>query len=83
LSSSSISLRYVDNNGTLTEQYPANPNGSPAGITGITNDSGLATLLMPHPERTTRTVNHSWAPWEWGKLSPWMQLFYNARAHFN
>jgi len=76
------SLHYIDNAGTVTEQYPLNPNGSRAGITGITNTSGQVTLMMPHPERTTRTVNHSWAPDNWGTLSPWMQLFYNARKQF-
>ncbi len=79
--SGKTSLRYVDHQGNATEQYPDNPNGSQSGITGVTNDSGLVTLLMPHPERTTRTVNHSWAPKDWGELSPWMQLFYNARTH--
>ncbi len=82
IASSLTSLRYVDNNGAVTEQYPINPNGSRAGITGITNTSGQVTLMMPHPERTTRSVNHSWAPENWGSLSPWMQLFYNARKQF-
>jgi phosphoribosylformylglycinamidine synthase len=82
LASQRISLRYVDNQGKPTEQYPANPNGSQAGITGITNYSGQVTLIMPHPERTTRSVNHSWAPEDWGELSPWMQLFFNARKQF-
>jgi len=82
IASQLTSLRYVDNNGAVTEQYPLNPNGSRAGITGITNLSGQVTLMMPHPERTTRTVNHSWAPQDWGQLSPWMQLFYNARKQF-
>ena len=82
IASQLTSLRYVDNNGVVTEQYPLNPNGSRAGITGITNASGQVTLMMPHPERTTRTVNHSWAPQDWGQLSPWMQLFYNARKQF-
>lgn len=82
IESSLTSLRYIDNAGAVTEQYPVNPNGSRAGITGITNTSGQVTLMMPHPERTTRTVNHSWAPQNWGNLSPWMQLFYNARKQF-
>jgi phosphoribosylformylglycinamidine synthase len=82
LVSQRISLRYVDNQGKPTERYPANPNGSRAGITGITNYSGQVTLIMPHPERTTRSVNHSWAPGGWGELSPWMQLFFNAREQF-
>jgi len=83
IASQLTSLRYVDNNGDVTEEYPLNPNGSRAGITGITNVSGRVTLLMPHPERTTRTVNHSWAPANWDTLSPWMQLFYNARKQFS
>ncbi len=82
IASQLTSLRYVGNDGHVTEQYPLNPNGSRAGITGITNASGRVTLMMPHPERTTRTVNHSWAPADWGALSPWMQLFYNARKQF-
>ena len=82
LVSQRISLRDVDNQGKPTERYPANPNGSRAGITGITNYSGQVTLIMPHPERTTRSVNHSWAPGGWGELSPWMQLFFNAREQF-
>lgn len=72
-------LQFVDYQGKPTDLYPANPNGAPDGLTGITNSSGLVTLMMPHPERTTRTVNHSWAPDNWGELSPWMRMFYNAR----
>lgn len=34
-----------------TEAYPANPNGSPHGIAGICDQSGLILGLMPHPER--------------------------------
>ena len=31
-----VALRYVDNYGQKTEQYPLNPNGSPEGITSLT-----------------------------------------------
>ena len=55
------------------QRYPANPNGSPAGITGLTSRDGRSTLLMPHPERVHRTVQMSWHPAEWGEESPWMQ----------
>ncbi|MFT5259914.1 MAG: phosphoribosylformylglycinamidine synthase [Saprospiraceae bacterium] len=72
-------LQFVDYQGKIASLYPANPNGSPEGLTGITNSNGLVTLMMPHPERTTRTVNHSWAPEDWDELSPWMRMFYNAR----
>jgi phosphoribosylformylglycinamidine synthase len=73
-------VRFVDNSGKPTEKYPANPNGSPQGITGITTPDGRATLLMPHPERVFRTVQQSWHPDEWGEDSPWMRLFRNARV---
>lgn len=75
-----VSLRYVDNGGHVTEQYPANPNGSPQGITGLTSRDGRATIMMPHPERVFRTVANSWHPDEWQENSPWMRMFRNARV---
>ncbi|MEM9158634.1 MAG: phosphoribosylformylglycinamidine synthase [Verrucomicrobiota bacterium] len=75
-----VSARYVDNNHNATEAYPLNPNGSPFGITSLTSEDGRATILMPHPERVFRTTQLSWAPKDWGEDSPWMRLFYNARA---
>ena len=74
-----VALRYVDNYGKVTEHYPANPNGSPNGITAVTNESGRVTIMMPHPERVFRTVSNSWHPAEWGEDSPWMRIFRNAR----
>ena len=35
---------------------------------------------MPHPERTLRTANFSWAPADWPAASPWLRMFRNARA---
>jgi phosphoribosylformylglycinamidine synthase len=75
-----LALRFVDNYGRVTERYPANPNGSPRGLTGITTPDGRVTLLMPHPERVFRTVQNSWHPDEWGEDSPWMRMFRNARV---
>jgi len=69
----------VDNRGAVTETYPLNPNGSPAGITGLTTPDGRHTILMPHPERVFRTVQNSWHPDEWGEDGPWMRIFRNAR----
>ncbi|MBB3324065.1 phosphoribosylformylglycinamidine synthase [Atlantibacter sp. RC6] len=74
-----VALRYVDNFGKVTETYPANPNGSPNGITAVTSESGRVTLMMPHPERVFRTVSNSWHPENWGEDSPWMRIFRNAR----
>ncbi|MFS2222032.1 phosphoribosylformylglycinamidine synthase [Pantoea sp. B65] len=74
-----VALRYVDNFGNVTQDYPANPNGSPNGITAVSNESGRVTIMMPHPERVFRTVSNSWHPAEWGEDSPWMRIFRNAR----
>jgi len=76
-----VTLRYVDNWGKITESYPANPNGSPAGITGLTNTDGRVTVMMPHPERVFRSVSNSWHPDSWGEDSPWMRMFRNARVY--
>ncbi|QND79919.1 phosphoribosylformylglycinamidine synthase [Pseudoxanthomonas mexicana] len=75
-----VALRYVDGDGVVATAYPLNPNGSPDGITGLTSDDGRATILMPHPERTPRTANHSWHPAGWPKDSPWLRMFRNARV---
>ena len=74
-----VALRFVDNHGRVTESYPANPNGSPRGITGLTTPDGRFTILMPHPERVFRTVQNSWHPDGWGEDGPWMRMFRNAR----
>jgi len=74
-----VGLRYVDHQGMPTEHYPQNPNGSPGGICALTSSDGRATIMMPHPERVFRTVQHSWHPPGWGEDGPWMQLWYNAR----
>ncbi len=75
-----VALKFVDNEHEEANRYPANPNGSPRGITGVTSRDGRFTVLMPHPERVCRTVQHSWHPPEWGEDGPWMRLFRNARA---
>ncbi len=75
-----IVAQYVDNYGQVTEGYPANPNGSPKGITALTTVDGRATIMMPHPERAFLSRQLSWHPSEWGTDSPWTQLFLNARA---
>jgi phosphoribosylformylglycinamidine synthase len=75
-----VALRYVNNYGDPTEIYPANPNGSPLGISGLCNDDGRFTIMMPHPERVFRTVQHSWHPEEWNEDGPWMRMFRNARV---
>lgn len=56
-----VALRYVDSHGNPTQHYPLNPNGSPEAITGVTSKDGRATIMMPHPERTFRAIQHSWS----------------------
>jgi phosphoribosylformylglycinamidine synthase len=76
---SQVSLQYVDAKGGAASSYPQNPNGSPEGVTGLCNDDGRISIMMPHPERTLRSVNFSWAPAEWPEISPWQRMFRNAR----
>ncbi|MFZ1643612.1 MAG: phosphoribosylformylglycinamidine synthase [Candidatus Contendobacter sp.] len=74
-----VALRFVDHRGRSAETYPANPNGSPGGITGLSSRDGRFTILMPHPERVFRAVQYSWRPDGWGEDGPWLRLFRNAR----
>ena len=74
-----VAARYVDSRGVPTETYPLNPNGSVGGVTSLTTSDGRATIIMPHPERTHRSVQMSWHPRAMGELSPWMRMFENAR----
>jgi phosphoribosylformylglycinamidine synthase len=78
--SNGIALRFVDGHGRPAQSYPANPNGSPAGIAAITSTDGRVTLTMPHPERVFRAVQCSWRPREWGEDGGWMRMFRNARV---
>ncbi|MBV1881467.1 MAG: phosphoribosylformylglycinamidine synthase [Pseudomonadales bacterium] len=78
-----IALRYVDHYGNVTEQYPANPNGAPQGVTGLCSEDGRVTIMMPHPERVFRNVQNSWQPEEWGDDGAWLRMFQNARAWLN
>jgi phosphoribosylformylglycinamidine synthase len=73
-----IAMQYVDNHHQITTNYPANPNGSPQGITGLTTTDGRVTVMMPHPERVIFAQQFSWCPKAWGELSPWAKMFANA-----
>ena len=78
--SGSVALRYVDNYGKVAATYPANPNGSPEGISGVTTEDGRVTIMMPHPERVFRALQNSWAPDHWDEDGAWMRMFRNARV---
>ena len=75
-------LRFVDNRGQVTTRYPYNPNGSQDGIAGATTRDGRVTIMMPHPERVFRTVQHSWHPEDWQEDGSWIRMFRNARRWF-
>ncbi|MFK5984721.1 MAG: phosphoribosylformylglycinamidine synthase [Pseudomonadota bacterium] len=74
-----VSLRYIDNNGQSTGQYPLNPNGSPDGVTGLCSEDGRFTIMMPHPERVFREIQNTWLSNRRDQNSAWMRMFYNAR----
>ena len=77
--SGTVAMRYVESDLTTATAYPANPNGSPNGISGLSSVDGRVTIMMPHPERVFRTVQYSWAPRDWPEDGGWMRLFRNAR----
>jgi len=83
LGESKMAMRFVDNNGLATENYPLNPNGSEGGLTAVTTSDGRVTIMMPHPERVYRSVTNSWAPSTIGEYSGWMRMFRNARVWVN
>jgi len=81
-----VPIRYVDNHLIATEQYPANPNGSPKGIAGVRSRDGRVLAMMPHPERTILSEVGSYLPpvdsevrKDWGEFGPWVRLFKSAR----
>jgi phosphoribosylformylglycinamidine synthase len=45
-----VVARYASEDGSPTEAWPDNPNGSPGGIAGICDPSGRLFGLMPHPD---------------------------------
>jgi phosphoribosylformylglycinamidine synthase len=75
------SMRFIDSGGQATHAYPANPNGSPGGVTGVTSADGRFTAMMPHPERVFRNAQMSWAgASDLSQPSPWLRMWQNARA---
>ncbi len=72
--------RFIDAFGNPATTYPANPNGSPDGLTAVTTTDGRFTAMMPHPERVARNAQLSWTPAPVGQESPWQRMFRNARV---
>lgn len=76
-------LRYLDDQGQPTDEYPLNPNGSPQGIAGLCSKDGRHLAMMPHPERCTLGWQWPWAPRDFRPSltpSPWLRMFRNAAA---
>ncbi|ANS78923.1 Phosphoribosylformylglycinamidine synthase, synthetase subunit [Serinicoccus hydrothermalis] len=73
-------VRYVDGQGEVARAYPANPNGSPDGLTAVTTPDGRFTAMMPHPERVQRNAQLSWTTGAVEDASPWLRMFRNARV---
>lgn len=76
----SVCLQYVDSDRQVTERYPANPNGAPNGLAGLSAADGRVLVMMPHPERVFRAVSNAWRDPAWGDDGPWARLFRNARV---
>jgi phosphoribosylformylglycinamidine synthase len=77
-----VPVIFVDDEGMVSESYPFNPNGSPAGITGLCTPDGRHLAMMPHPERVFLKWQWAWMPEYLNRkleVSPWLQMFQNAR----
>lgn len=74
-----VPLKYVGLDGEPSEDYPLNPNGSPAGIAGLCTPDGRHVALMPHIERLFQLWQFPYLPEEWRdvRVSPWLYPFHN------
>jgi phosphoribosylformylglycinamidine synthase len=76
-------LRYTLADGTPTEAYPDNPNGTAHGVAALCNPAGTVMGLMPHPEAYNHHTNHpQWTrrPFA-GEDGAGIALFRNAYAY--
>jgi phosphoribosylformylglycinamidine synthase len=81
IESGQVALRYVDEQNRPTQDYPANPNGSPGAVAGVCDPTGRVFGLMPHPERHVDPHHHP----RWTRRGPaaegdGLRLFRNAVA---
>ena len=53
-----IVLKYADDQGRPTQDYPANPNGSSYAAAAVCDPTGRIFGLMPHPERFVSPLHH-------------------------
>jgi phosphoribosylformylglycinamidine synthase len=52
ISNNQTVYRYCDDNGSIVDEFPTNPNGSMYNLAAACNPSGNVMAMMPHPERT-------------------------------
>jgi len=53
-----VFCRYADEDGSKTQKYPNNPNGSINAIAGVCDPTGRILGLMPHPEKIVDITQH-------------------------
>jgi len=61
-----VAAHYADAAGQPTEEWPANPNGSPGGVAGVCDPTGRLFGLMPHPDAYLYPFQHP----QWFRQSP-------------
>ena len=78
-----VAVRYVDADGH-TDRYPANPNGSVAGIAGLCDETGRVFGLMPHPDRHFEHTHHPlWTRGDCVGTPDGLTVFLNAVKHWS
>lgn len=66
-----IVVRYVDAENRPTQEWPANPNGSPGAVAGICDPTGRLFGLMPHPDAYLYPFQHpQWSRWRYQGAVP-------------
>lgn len=82
-SAGQVVLRYADESGQATQDYPANPNGSMGAVAGLCDPTGRIFGLMPHPDRHTDPLQHPrWTRRGLAAEGDGLRLFRNAVRAF-
>ena len=74
-----VAFQYCDADGSITMDYPANPNGSINAIAAFCNETGRLFGLMPHPEAFLHCTNHPrWTRKDLPEEGQGLAIFQNA-----
>ena len=74
-----VAFRYCTADGSVTMEYPANPNGSTHAIAAVCNDTGRLFGMMPHPEAFLHRTNHPrWTREDLPEEGQGLMIFKNA-----